>query len=502
MGQGAPDLSGYAKTDDLTDYAKTEDLTKYVKATSLEDYAKRTALNDYIKTGDIPSNVPLQDNMRKVIGGDTNFQAAVRNLLVADPTFNTSITKFISDNADKFRGQAGITQFGALTAAQKAEVITTLYNNNKISLVDELTGRDNFRTDIVNALAKIESIRGARGETGLTGATGTMGPIGLTGTMGPIGLTGTMGPIGIPGTTIPGTIQADIIPKTMWCATGDVCTIPATGNKIGFSNTLSFGQLSSTNNFTERMRISSNGYVGIGTDNPRVPLQIMGSSSSSKINLLGSDGVNATWRLATPMNRVVAFGGNPDHNISFGGFAPDDSSYTERMRIASNGNVGIDINNPIAKLHVENTNYTNKDENNNTNASLVLSSNFSYGYPGGDNIGSSILATGRYAADLRGTIQPFGKIGMYKESGANYTDSYMSFFTNRDQDRINGGKTSFTERMRINSEGNVGIGTNAPTAKLHVNGNMKIGEWTIQQNASGNLEFINKNGVVKNTINQ
>jgi len=38
--------------------------------------------------------------------------------------------------------------------------------------------------------------------------------------------------------------------------------------------------------------------------------------------------------------------------------------------------------------------------------------------------------------------------------------------------------TNNTERMRIDSTGNVGIGTNSPSAKLDISGNIKIADGT------------------------
>jgi hypothetical protein len=61
---------------------------------------------------------------------------------------------------------------------------------------------------------------------------------------------------------------------------------------------------------------------------------------------------------------------------------------------------------------------------------------------------------------------------------------------------------SFAERMRINSQGNVGIGTPAPTAKLEVGGNLKVsGGGVITGNGSGltNLAVANLSGTIANS---
>jgi hypothetical protein len=136
------------------------------------------------------------------------------------------------------------------------------------------------------------------------------------------------------------------------------------------------------------------------------------------------------------------------------------------VTIGTGGNVGIGTASPATILEVYGP------EPAATLGTLLLTSDYNYGFPGGENTGVSIVGRGRYAANLLGSLVAYGKIGMYKEAGSNLTDSYISFFTNRDQDRINGSSPLLSEKMRINSLGYVGIGTATPGANLDVNGSI------------------------------
>lgn len=118
-----------------------------------------------------------------------------------------------------------------------------------------------------------------------------------------------------------------------------------------------------------------------------------------------------------------------------------------------------------------------------TVGTLCLTSDIPFGFPANVasfDYGCSLFFRGRYKSDNT-AIVPFARVLGSKEAGANYTDSFLSFATNRDGDRSNGGSSTLTERMRISSEGNVGIGTTTPTAKLHVIGGLNFGRNTVNQ---------------------
>jgi hypothetical protein len=192
---------------------------------------------------------------------------------------------------------------------------------------------------------------------------------------------------------------------------------------------------------TERMRIDSAGNVGIGTDAPATKLVLAGNNT-----LLAENNTLRFWDTDTAIQTDQQVGKiefyssdatapGPSVKAYMGAFADDSSpgvylafatdaetgTATEKMRITSAGNVGIGTNAPADKLEV-------KD--------------------GGIRIYNSAGTD----ADLRfaNNASTAGKIS--------YTSQNMTF------------TTAGSERMRIDSSGNVGIGTAAPLTALNVNG--------------------------------
>ena len=124
----------------------------------------------------------------------------------------------------------------------------------------------------------------------------------------------------------------------------------------------------------------------------------------------------------------------------------------ESVRIDASGNVGIGTVSPIAKLNVTGAAVTNADAR-----SLIFATDTS-AFAAGVGGGISFLA--KY--NTAGTYFEAGNVKGIKENGTdgNFAGA-LAFTTHAD-----GG--SPTERMRINSSGNVGIGTTAPNAKLEL----------------------------------
>ena len=113
---------------------------------------------------------------------------------------------------------------------------------------------------------------------------------------------------------------------------------------------------------------------------------------------------------------------------------------TERMRIDSSGNVGIGTSSPARKLEVKNTTGTSIQ---------VTGTATTSSYPG------FIISSG---------TQSVFTMSQSADDGTGYVSNQAAapiIFN-----------TSNTERMRIDSSGNVGIGTSSPAQKLHVVGNI------------------------------
>jgi hypothetical protein len=194
---------------------------------------------------------------------------------------------------------------------------------------------------------------------------------------------------------------------------------------------------------TERMRVTSAGLVGIGTSSPATLLHI--SATNPEFRLQGTNGTGSVHKIrSTGLNSEalqITSAGDTYYNANLQVFRAANES-TEYMRINSSGNVGIGYSTNYDKLQV---------------AGSISSQ-------GGGYFGFYRNGASNNITTLDGvTIAQFG-VSSGVATGRSDASTWLSGF---DSLRL---VTTGTERMRIDSSGNVGIGTSSPTAKLDVRG--------------------------------
>lgn len=254
------------------------------------------------------------------------------------------------------------------------------------------------------------------------------------------------GDVGI-GTTAPaGYGKLAVIGNIASSADGaTVLTMRATGGatNIGSYNatgsTLAFQTNASGSGEVERMRIDTVGRVGIGTNSPaeRLHVQINTAANGFESGITLTNGVDANLfsyvtGTATADKRALITAGAAAQSLTFG------TLYTERMRITSAGDVGVGTAAPAYKLEVR----TDAASSSNWVASL------------------NTTATGSFGA------------GFLARAGSGFSYFYMrgdgiTYVENATANPL-GFATNGTEKMRITSAGDVGIGTSSPNAKLEV----------------------------------
>lgn len=239
---------------------------------------------------------------------------------------------------------------------------------------------------------------------------------------------------------------------------------------------------------SERMRIASNGNVGIGTISPGAPLEI--NNASPRIRLRDSDGTNTYSEVAAATGALYLSSRNDAANGQFifqgiGGGTAD-----EHMRIDTSGRLLVGTS---SGFQIENTITPRVISANNTGsgncADLFVGSFQNAGGSGRARVsGKLFLAHSRSGTSgsiggLVGNNDRLGEVRFVGDDGAQFLTAAeiisevdglpgtndmpgrLIFSTTAD------GASSPSERLRITSDGHVGIGTNDPKVRLHIQQN-------------------------------
>jgi len=265
-----------------------------------------------------------------------------------------------------------------------------------------------------------------------------------------------------------------------------------------------------------RMTVLQNGNVGIGTTSPTAKLEVKGTGTTSattnlllqnsaastlmtvlddgkvgigtttpaaKLDVAGDIKAGATSKLY--FNTAVTFAGSPSgSNIlelqgykhltlqtyndaveaQYISFAP---RLVEAMRIIPGGNVGIGTTSPTNQLHIH------SDTNDDFALRIEGSTNNASGVWTGIGIGGESSNT---------------KAGLlFEDIGASYARGKLHLCVNNEANQNSA--TPANARLTISNDGNVGIGTTSPTAKLEISGDILINKANIsnQENLDADI---------------
>jgi hypothetical protein len=292
------------------------------------------------------------------------------------------------------------------------------------------------------------------------------------------------------------------------------------------------GNINFSNNagVSASMRIDSSGRVGIGTTSPDTALHVVGAATSTQ--LLLTDATNATIRMGTPAAGIGILSVNTGQNLVFGHQSSSGSSYTERARIDGSGNVLLgkasqnlatagfqhrgdaiglvqitrDSGEPLQLNRLTNDGKLiefRKDTTAVVGAISIQGSDLGIEVNGSErmrinssgNVGIGTASpkmqlqtgtSGGFQASAAGELAI--RYNMYYSSGDKYIGSsgkasslvmnsngeFIFYNTNTASTSANSAVSGLGERMRIDSSGNVGIGSTTPSSILHLQGSNPV----------------------------
>ena len=251
-------------------------------------------------------------------------------------------------------------------------------------------------------------------------------------------------------------------------------------------------------NGSERVRIAATGKVGIGTTSPGELLSL--KNTSAQVNMSLQAATNGSCAIFfgdtdTVVRSVIKHHNNDDALAFFTG------GNNERMRIDSSGHVGIGTTSPSYRLSVEaasGTDVTALFKSDDANAWIQIRDNTTTdtGVMVGANGDNLLLRAG---SNTRMYLKSDGNVGIGTTSPSSklQVEGNVQFGDGGGFDmNINGTRHQFSlggsEKMRIDSSGNVGINETSPETTLHVE-NDNAHSSTFYLNSDATILAANKN---------
>ena len=411
---------------------------------------------------------------------NTNFVTANTLAITTEDRFSSNIESFIQtidDSTSAIKGQTKITEEANTLNFVIYNVVGTHYIHDNhfhipISFINGTSSSFANNSNVIVSFV-VTGDKGDTGATGPTGATGVIGPTGSTGPTGGQGATGITGPTGPTGGQGATGVTGPTGPTGPNGATGVAGPTGATGVTGPTGPTGGQGATGVTGPTGATGITGPTGPTGgqgaTGVTGPTGPTGPTGGQGATGVT--GSTGPTG----ATGASPWLLSGAN--------------TYYTA-------GNVGIGTTSPSSRLGIQQTGIstTTTVVNAVTETTAVATTIFDFDqYTSVDGNGSSMLrfrkANGTIASPtLVGANRATGRIGSQLYDGAAFYDNTLIRFASDGTPALNstpgriefyttpfGSAGGIVERMRIDSVGNVGIGTTSPSQRLQVNGDIRLG---------------------------
>ena len=289
---------------------------------------------------------------------------------------------------------------------------------------------------------------------------------------------------------------------------------------------------------SERVRITSNGYIGINTNNPVNALEVLGKSGNTdtiagvtvhEIARFNADtSEKLGLKLALDNTNKVFYLHRSDNGGDFAFSMRSGGQSLERLRITHDGKVGIGTNNPGQPLEIAHDNpgiritdknssagagntsytqisnlngntyvYTRANQNNGSyliggHANGVFTERVRILQSGGVGINTTVLPYGQFAVDHGQygltRISNHSHLLLQNKNAGNTTfwslipRDNARFGIGRGTPDANGTVNESDEKFTILSNGKVGIGTVTPNENLDIQGTLAVGDNTLAVN--------------------